>query len=106
QAPAVREVHAQAVDGRRTRTAVELRLRDEALDEGMRVAAGGIHLDLRSGDAGGQRGQHLAGRLRARSQDLEQTRRGVDTVVEAVPALAEEDVPAPPAGKHGLSPAH
>ena len=58
------------------------------------------HVDVELGrrEARRQRVQHRA-RIGARAQDLEQARRRVGGVVEAVPALAEEDVAAHLAGE-------
>src|SRR5690606_13200046 len=83
------------------RGAAEVGGGDEAFDEAVRVLPGRDDLDLRRRDPGGQRRQHLAGSLRPGREDLQQPRGGVDAVVEAVPALLEEEVPAHLAGQFG-----
>src|SRR3546814_17873023 len=68
----------------------------------MRVGVGRVGLDLRRRLAVGQCIEHFAGRLLFGGEDLQQPRGGVDAVVEAVPALAEEEVAAHLTGKLGL----
>ena len=64
------------------------------------------HLDLRGGHRIGQLVQHLRRSLHAPGQDLQQARGRVQAVIEAVPALAEEEVAAHLAGQFGLGLAH
>ena len=83
----------------------ELRLGAQARDDLGRLAFGARHVQLGRREARRQRVQHRA-RVGARADDLEQPRRGVGGVVEAVPALAEEDVAAHLAGERRAGLAH
>ena len=102
QAEAVRLVDAQAVDGRRSRRALELRRRRGSVSTSA-CGSPSAHATLSSGvdTPSGSASSTVARRSGCAREDLEQARAGVDAVVEAVPALAEEDVAAHLAGELG-----
>src|SRR5215467_379967 len=93
QSPSVREPNARAIEiddvvpgGSET---VAHAIGDAELE-----IVGAVDSDLRRGRRGRQIGQQVAYRPAAASQDLEEASAGVDAVIEAEPALTEENVPA------------
>src|SRR5664279_4192855 len=98
EAEAVFVLDANAVDGDDLACAGKLRFVEDPGDHCRRLALDARHVELGRAEARGQGIEHGA-RVAAAAQDLEQAARRVGGVVEAVPALAEEDVPAHFAGE-------
>src|SRR5690349_9176546 len=93
EAEAVVVLDAHAVDRDDLARAGELRLLLQPRDDRRRLSFGAADVELGSREARRQRVEDRA-RVGTRAHDLEQPRRRVRAVVEAVPALAEEDVAA------------
>jgi hypothetical protein len=71
----------------------EARLLHQFVDHAVRLALFALHVQLRRREAGGQRVEHGA-RVRVRDRISSRRQPGVGAVVEAEPALLEEDVAA------------
>src|SRR5437667_5480881 len=70
------------------------------------LLVGAVHPDLRRGEGAGQIGEQPGEAERARAHDLGEARGGEESVVEAEPVAAEEDVAAHLPGERGLGLLH
>src|SRR5450755_4183470 len=98
QSEAVAVVGAHAVDRDDLLRAGKLRLGEQTLDERLGLALGTGNVEFGGAETVGQGVEHRTP-VRRDAEDLEQARRRISGVVEAVPALAEEDMAAHLAGQ-------
>ena len=98
QPEAIRPLGAHTVDRDHLLRALELRLRLETFDQRKVLALGRMEMQFRRRHRGGQ-GIQDRRRIGRPRQDLEQSRTRVQAIVEAGPAIVEEQVPAHLAGE-------
>src|SRR5690606_17370831 len=90
---AVGVFYANAVDGDDS-AVPEVAGKAQGLDEGELLLVADRHFNFLGGDGGGEGGDDVVEGLLPEADDLQQPRGGVEAVVEAVPAVVEEQVAA------------